>query len=612
VRGKKVLLLLVALGFLVFPAAFSSAQTNQKGIQISPLTYNFEIQPGGSQTAKITLTNRNDEILNFIMETEDFAAVSEEGAPSFTVTPKKEGVTTLADWIAFPSVKEGAIEPKGEKEITFAINIPQQAEPGGHYAAVFAKEVKKTPEGKTEIGVASRVGTLLLISVPGLVTKTAEITEFSPPKFVWRGPVDLKMKVQNTGSVHYDSLAQVVLKPLWGKEGTVEMGTHTIIPKSIRSYEGKWDKRYPLGYYRLKATAQDGDKGEVEKSATLIAIPLEIAVPVLVVLIIILIVIKYVRRHYKVIANQPPGGPPAAVEPLAPSSPPSKPSSSPDLEQGTPAGEPAESAGESEPPVAPESPTDEENTPTESAEEELSGPDSVSAAPTTGGSVGAPTESAGDESSKPDLAPAKPSEGERSPLPDENAASETLEDGSLPEQTAQPSEPSSSPDLEQGTLPADEVPADQSPASAANPPEPTAPPELPTDDEESAADAPTPDAYGRDVGEEPSKPDLVPAEPSEGENSLPDENAAPETSEDDSSPEQTAPVGEAPTEETTPPPSSTDDKPVSEPSTPTAGEVDEPGPTEADKPLENVIDEEENSTAPPKIRPPQSRGAKSE
>jgi len=464
VRGKKIFLLLTTLGFIVFPAAFSSAQTAQKGIQISPLTYNFEIKPGESQTAKVTLTNRNDVALSFVMETEDFSAVSEEGAPSFAATPKQEGVTTLADWVKFPSDKEGTIEPKAGKEVAFTIDVPQQAEPGGHYAAVFAKEVKKTPEGETEIGVASRVGTLLLISVPGLVTKSAEITEFSPPKFVWRGPVDLKMKVQNTGSVHYDSLGQVVLKPLWGKGSTVDMGTHTIIPKSIRSYTAKWDKRFPFGYYRLKATAQDGDKGLVDKSATLIAVPLEIAAPALVVLIIIIIVVKYIRRRYRVIANQPPAAPPAAAGSSIPPPSPSEPSPSSDSGQETPPApppetpsqetvEPAETMSEPEPSVA-NSLKDEKEALTESV-----------GGPSEGGEASLPSENTASQKTENDLSSEQePSSVDTSkrkasivePALPESKSPKGVEDSSLSENTV-PEAPQESLEPEQATPPSEEI-----------------------------------------------------------------------------------------------------------------------------------------------------------
>lgn len=300
---------LILIGWLFFmPSIVFGAE--RSGIQISPLTYNFDIRPGESQEAKITVKNLNKEALNYVIETENFVEASDEGAPSFEGLPEVKGVTTLADWFSMlNNDKEGIIEPGKEKEISFKITIPEGAEPGGHYAAIFAKQIKKNAVGQTELGIASRVGTLILVSVPGNVTKTAEITEFKAPKIVWKGPVDLSMKVKNTGTVHYDSEAKVVFKPIIGASSEADLGTHTLLPKNIRNYDGKWAKKYPFGFYTLTATASDGDQQPVTVAATMWAIPLVIVIPVLLAILILVLVIRYFRKHYRYVQSKNPPSP---------------------------------------------------------------------------------------------------------------------------------------------------------------------------------------------------------------------------------------------------------------------------------------------------------------
>lgn len=292
--------LFVAL--LLIPAFSKAAQT---GVQISPVTYNFEINAGESKDFTVSVTNLNTTELNYLIETEDFNQVSDEGAPSFSGTSSKAdaSITTLKDWISVKasSEKEGIISPKQTKDIAFEINVPKGAEPGGHYAAIFAKEVKKNAEGKTELGVASRVGTLVLVSVPGDVSKTAEIKNFSAPNLVWHGPVDLSMKVANTGSVHYDSEAKVTAKSMFGKEYVIDLGKHTIIPNNERSYTGSWQSRYPFGRYVLTASATDGNGNLVTTQSIMWALPLIIVIPVIIGIILLIWVIIYMRRHVKIV-----------------------------------------------------------------------------------------------------------------------------------------------------------------------------------------------------------------------------------------------------------------------------------------------------------------------
>lgn len=293
---------LLAVGAFLLPGLIS-AQTQTKGIQISPVTYNFEIKPGDSQIANVTVTNLNDDILNYVCEVENFSAVSDDGAPSFAGADLKEGVTSLANWITFDTNKEGVIQNKKSVDVSFTIAVPVGAEPGGHYAAVFAKQIKKTPEGKTEIGVTSRVGTLILVSVPGATSKSAQITDFNSPRFVWQGPVDFSMKVKNTGTVHYDSVAKVKIDPLIGNNTEVDLGTHTIIPNNARSYEGTWNKKYPFNYYKVTAEATDGNGNPVITTAVIWAIPLIIVIPVLLGIILLISIIRYIRKKFRIISK---------------------------------------------------------------------------------------------------------------------------------------------------------------------------------------------------------------------------------------------------------------------------------------------------------------------
>lgn len=284
---------------LVSPKALAA---ERKGVQISPLTFDFKVEDSKTQSGTVTVTNLNDEPLNYVIEVENFADVNEQGAPSFAGKEAEGAVTTLADWFTFDAPKEGILEPKKSVAIGFAIDIPVGADPGGHYVAVFAREVKKNAEGKTELGVASRVGSLVLVTVPGAVTKGASVSDLVFPKFIWKGPADFSLKVKNTGTVHYDSTASVDLKPLLGSNVNIGLGTHTLIPKttSPRDYKGTWNKKYPFGYYKVTARALDGNGQEVTvNGGVIIAIPLIIVIPVIIGLVLIILIIKYLRKHLR-------------------------------------------------------------------------------------------------------------------------------------------------------------------------------------------------------------------------------------------------------------------------------------------------------------------------
>lgn len=278
----------------------SSVLAANSGLQLSPVTINLEVKPGESADGKILITNRNDEKMDFVLEKENFESSSEDGVPAFTSVKSEGSTASLTEWVSFPDGDSGSIEVGKDKEMVFRITVPANAEPGGHYGAVFAKQVKPLIEGGNQIGITARVGALVLVSVPGKVTNGAKVLDIQSPKVVWKGPIDLKMRVQNIGTVHYDSKAGADIKNLLGSATKLDMGTHTILPDGIRMYESKIDKKYPFGYYKITPTATDGTGNIVSGAAVAVwAIPLIIVIPVLIVLILLIIIIMYAKRHFK-------------------------------------------------------------------------------------------------------------------------------------------------------------------------------------------------------------------------------------------------------------------------------------------------------------------------
>lgn len=293
-------LMLAALILFLVPVRAAE----KTGIQISPTTYNYEIKPGETKDGKIILKNLNTTPLNYLVEVESFSQVSDEGAPSFSVDSTNCD-PSVANWFFFGKDEKGTIQPNQSIDIPFTVSAPTNAEPGGHYAAVFGREVQDFATETTQMGVTSRVGTLILISIPGAVTTGAEITEFQAPKYVWSGPIKFSMKVKNTGTVHYDSIGSVAIKPLLGKASKFEIATHTILPNNTRNFEKDWTKKYPFGYYKVTPTATDGAKKEVTAATVaIIAIPLVIVIPSLIGLIILILIVIYLKKHLRFVDEQ--------------------------------------------------------------------------------------------------------------------------------------------------------------------------------------------------------------------------------------------------------------------------------------------------------------------
>lgn len=298
----------IVFSFLVVFLLPSSCSAEVAGVQISPLFYDYNIDLGQSQSGNLNIKSLVNSSLDYVLETENFKEVSEQGAPIFEGADKPDGISTLADWITFTEPKTGSIVANGQADIHFSITVPIGAEAGGHYAAIFARQVNTT---SAQLGVASRVGLLILVTVPGKVSKTAEITDYTFKSFIWKGPADFSLKVKNTGTVHYDSTAEVTLSPVVGRNTVLNLGKHTILPSNTRAYSGTWQSKFPFGYYNMTVSATDGNGDKVEQTGVIWAIPVILISIIIVSIAILWLLILYIKQNFKVSkkdGNKPAGG----------------------------------------------------------------------------------------------------------------------------------------------------------------------------------------------------------------------------------------------------------------------------------------------------------------
>jgi hypothetical protein len=323
---KSFKLIWVVLLLVVFVVSFGKTQNSQAvsssgpTLTISPIDFKFNIDPGKSQTDQIRLTNNGDTKLSVQSAAEDFLQQDEDGTPGFI--PLASEQTTLAKWITV-GITDFTISPQETKTIPFTIAVPQNGEPGGHYAAIFFKTVPPQTIGGTQIGLSNQIGSLVLVQVSGNITKTGKIVETQVPKFVNHGPVNLVVRFEDTGNTHYDTQGDIKIYNWFGKNTEeLDLPTHTILPNSIRKFATTFSQKWLVGKYTVKAEIKDGDGNLQTNETTFFAFPWQEALMVLGALIIVIAIIIAVRKK-KNISSQKPG------LNSAPPTPPTPPTSTP-------------------------------------------------------------------------------------------------------------------------------------------------------------------------------------------------------------------------------------------------------------------------------------------
>ncbi|MBU1146662.1 DUF916 domain-containing protein [Patescibacteria group bacterium] len=221
---------------------FSLAPLAASAITISPPVIEFDARPGDTIVDVLKLYNETAETQTLTGSVQTFKALNETGAPSF-LSP--EEATDLATWL---KLDETAVTLASDerKDILFSINVPKDAEPGGHFAGVlWTPSANSTLEG-SGVGITVKTGTLVLVRVAGDVNETGRLASFTADRASYNYlPVNFSVRFENLGNVHLKPVGVVEIKNLLGRKVTtlpINGDLANVLPESIRKFDATWQK----------------------------------------------------------------------------------------------------------------------------------------------------------------------------------------------------------------------------------------------------------------------------------------------------------------------------------------------------------------------------------
>jgi hypothetical protein len=160
-------------------------------IGISPLRQTVVVDPGNSSVISISVENTTEDKISVVPEIESFG-LDEQGKPYFGLHDDAEKWVTSGQ-------KESSLLPHEKKIFSFQISVPNFAEPGEHLLALYARV---NPVGG-QIGVATRVGSLVFLHVGGVVDESIVLQEMSvSKKIIFQEPLSALLVLKNVGSIH--------------------------------------------------------------------------------------------------------------------------------------------------------------------------------------------------------------------------------------------------------------------------------------------------------------------------------------------------------------------------------------------------------------------------
>lgn len=274
-----------------------------EGLTISPPILEIELNPGESKTNIIRISNPTSSIVQAYPKVMDFKAKGETGEPAFIEQDERNSSYSLAKWITFEETKI-ALAPEQVKEFRYTISVPSNAEPGGHYGAVFfVSEPPEKESQSSQVSLSTMIGSLVLVKVPGNIIEKATIEDFYPDKKIYiLPPANIVTRIVNLGNVHIKPRGSLEIKGWFGapKEKLVfnETGGN-VLPDSARKFENKWSfGKLAFGLFNLKLEVVYGESEKaLIKSASFWIIPWWLII--ILVILTLLFLFKFLKNKFR-------------------------------------------------------------------------------------------------------------------------------------------------------------------------------------------------------------------------------------------------------------------------------------------------------------------------
>ncbi len=236
----------------------------QKGLTLSPLRTELNIEPGTSLDGVLTVTNSSEKPMTVDLSAEVFSVINQQYDYAFTEE------SNVVKWVSFSESKLTLAAEKSQK-VTYTVGVPLSAEPGGRYISLFAS----TDTGLPKDGIESRqrVASLLYITVLGDVTREGHLLSLTSPWFL-SGENSWNTALQNTGTTHFRSRYNVRIKDLiWNGVFADISGEALILPGTVRSVSDVLPAPQIPGIYKVVYTIGLGDTPAVTKSRFMLFVP---------------------------------------------------------------------------------------------------------------------------------------------------------------------------------------------------------------------------------------------------------------------------------------------------------------------------------------------------
>ncbi len=254
--------------FCLIAIPHAAVFANGLSFSVTPTIFDMAAMPGQAWNSAVKVVNNNPYELTIYATPVNFVPQGERGHGAFLPISDTDDAHTLAEWMDVSS-EPFVIPAESSVGIPVNISVPQDASPGGHYAAIMIGTRPPIEDGKVEIKTSQIITSLFFVRIAGDVIERGEVRTFRTGSwFAGKPEMSFEVRFENKGNVHLIPRGEIKVLNMWGKErGIIPINHETnfgnVLPESTRQFDFTWrgdTSLADIGRYKAELTLAYGQE----------------------------------------------------------------------------------------------------------------------------------------------------------------------------------------------------------------------------------------------------------------------------------------------------------------------------------------------------------------
>jgi hypothetical protein len=257
----------------------ASAATAGNGLRVSPVRSDVVITPGETKTLYVSVTNVTSAPAELQAIINNFVGSPDETGNPAIIFDDTQSKTNhgLKQFVA--PIPTFSLNPGEQKSLPVKITVPKDTVGGGYFGAVRFAPASASTEKET-VSLASSVGSLILLKVPGDIKEQLTIASFEVRQndkassfFTTNKGLSAVVRFQNLGNIQEAPFGKLLLKDRSGKTiSTYELNNTNppgnVLPDSIRKFSVALKDVGTFGKYKVEGNFGYGNGGQLVSAST--------------------------------------------------------------------------------------------------------------------------------------------------------------------------------------------------------------------------------------------------------------------------------------------------------------------------------------------------------